>query len=219
MTTDQAIPVETQQEDISIADTEAIQVPLEWRFGYDSASGVAIPPAIVPGQVVMGYPDRRPDPWTPDDFKHYEQAGATIARITQSDPPDWPRCSIADWELGAIFNPTSLREFVINRHWFRSGTQTVYSDLDNLQGDRRPPLSRILQGLPWNAWLAHWKPPLYPIPDPAEIDYLKSLLPPHVKLVAIQYKPGQHYDTSVVIDPQWHRRDSSLRLAPADPYA
>jgi hypothetical protein len=181
-----------------------ITLPHGWRYGFDSASGTAIPISVVNDNVVMGYPDRQPDPWTPDDFERYQDAGASIARITQADPPDWASCSIADWEQGAIFDPPSLRRFVIRRNQFRPGTQTVYSDLDNLAGDLQPPLARVLHGLTWKAWLAHWRPPSYPVPDDAEIDHLQSLLPPHIDLVAVQFRPGSLFDRSVVIDPTWH---------------
>src|SRR5690349_19089193 len=107
--------------------TEQAVLPSGWRFGFDSASGTAIPVSIVSGQVVMGYPDRHPDPWSPDNFQAYKDAGASVAHITQSLPPDWFRCSIADWEPGAIFDPASLRRFVINRNAFRPGSATVYS--------------------------------------------------------------------------------------------
>jgi hypothetical protein len=165
------------------------------RAMYDSASPDAIPVSIVRGAVVAGYPDFG---WSPDDFHRYKDAGATVARITQHDPPDWQNCSIADFEPGAIFSPTSLREFVVKRNKFRPRSATVYSDLANLRV-----AGRALAGLKYKIWAADW--PNHPSDE--EIEQIKAVLRPGARLVAIQYRtlPVQDYDVSVVLDATWHK--------------
>jgi hypothetical protein len=166
-----------------------------WRAMTDSVSPSAILAAGGPVDIVAGYPDFG---WTDQDFARVgEQLHCRMLRITQRDPADWQRCSIFDYEKGAL-DDIGFRAAVEAREKFRPRTATVYCDLANLDH-----VEELLDGVfHWN-WVADW--PQYPtLAEVADIEsHMKS-----GKLAAIQYRnvPRLDIDRSAVIAPDWHRK-------------
>src|SRR5258708_24248713 len=170
-----------------------------WRYSMDSVNPDAVRRALATGtfnhiDMVIGYPDFG---WTDADFASFEDAGYIVARITQRDPGDILKCSIGDYEPGAM-SKLGLRGFIVGRNGFRPGTASGYSDLNNL-----PSMGQVLAGLHYWVWCAQW--PAYP--TAAEVSQIRAMRRPGTRLAAIQYRNVAlaDVDLSVVLDPDWHR--------------
>jgi hypothetical protein len=173
---------------------------LGWRKMLDSASPAAIMRRLAAGErpdLVAGYPDFG---WSDADFEAVTDQGIQVVRITQHEPPDWQRCSVADWEDGAIGHASQLQGFVSMRNDFRPFTATVYESESNLVN-----VGVILAGYPvrsWWAWVAWWTGTV----TTAEVTFLRTQLRAGARLAAVQDKSRrvEDVDESWVIDPAWH---------------
>lgn len=171
-----------------------VTLPAGWRSMRDSSSPFAIPSSPAP-DIVAGYVDgwpawRMAGVWT--RWPKSQHVRITVVPRELAEP--WTEASIVDDEARAYDDLTS-RRFVVARNGYRPGTATVYRQLSGLRA-----LGRALQGLHYWVWVAFW--PAFP--TSAEIDAIRAELAPGARLAGIQYRNEGLFDSSVIIDPDWH---------------